>query len=85
MSGIFLGNSTVADPMGETMVQAQNVETMLIADCIPSEYPPLHPEGQSDFFRDRRPDLYSALTSRQITQNKNGSTYTYPKDANTED
>lgn len=44
MSGIYLGNSTVADPMGQTMVIAENVETMLVADCVPEAYPPRHPE-----------------------------------------
>lgn len=43
MSGIYLGNSTVADPMGQTMVIAENVETMLIVDCVPDAYPPTHP------------------------------------------
>jgi len=82
MSGIYLGNSTVADPMGQTMVIAENVETMLIVDCIPSAYPPTHPEGQSNFIRDRRPELYSQLVSPSIVQNVDGSTYEYPVDAN---
>lgn len=82
MSGIYLGNSTVADPMGETMVIAENVETMLIADCIPSDYPPLHPEGQSDFIRDRRPELYAQLTSMSVVHNIDGSEHNYPVNAN---
>lgn len=82
MSGIYLGNSTVADPSGTTMVIAENVETLLVADCIPENYPPLHPEGQSNFFLDRRPELYSALTSPSITMNTDGSTFEYPKDPN---
>jgi len=82
MSGIYLGNSTIVDPMGQTMVKAENVETMLIADCVPTAYPPTHPEGQSCFFRDRRPDLFSKLTSMTVTDNKDGTTIEYPSDPN---
>jgi len=82
MSGIYLGNSTVVDPMGQTMVKAENVETMLIADCVPSVYPPTHPEGQSCFIRDRRPDLFSKLTSMSVIDNKDGTTISYPTDPN---
>lgn len=82
MSGIFLGNTTVADPLGQTMVIAENVETMVITDCIPTEYPPTHPEGQSCFFRDRRPELYGQLTSTSIVHNSDGNQYIYPTNPN---
>jgi predicted amidohydrolase len=82
MSGIYLGNSTVADPLGQTMVIAENVETMLIVDCIPSDYPPTHPEGASDFFKDRRPELYAQLTSSSMMHNSEGKEYKYPANAN---
>lgn len=82
LSGIYLGNSTVADPMGQTMVIAENVETMLIVDCIPTDYPPVHPNGQSDFFKDRRPELFKALTDMHHIRNSDGSTYVYPADLN---
>ena len=82
MSGIYLGNGTVVDPMVQTMVKAENVEIMLIADCVPSVYPPTHPEGQSCFIRDRRPDLFSKLTSMSVIENKDGTTISYPTDPN---
>lgn len=64
------------------MVIAENVETMLVTDCIPSDYPPTHPEGQSNFFKDRRPELYSQLVSKDITLNYNGDSHQYPEDVN---
>jgi predicted amidohydrolase len=82
MSGIYLGNSTVADPLGQTMVIAENVETMLITDCIPTDCPPTHPGGQSDFIRDRRPELYSQLTSTTVVRNATGTTHVYPTNPN---
>lgn len=85
MSGIYLGNSTVADPLGQTMVIAENVETLLVADCIPSDYPPTHPMGQSDFVRDRRPELYAQLVSKSVIHNKSGTVYHYPDNANDRD
>jgi len=84
MSGIYLGNSTVADPLGQTMVTAENVETMLIVDCIPTEYPPTHPEGASDFFKDRRPELFGQLTS-MYHRRQDGNLWSYPADPNHDD
>ena len=55
--GKYLGNSMVANPHGEMMVAAKNEVTLLIADCVPSDYGPTHPEG-TNYLEDRRPELY---------------------------
>ncbi|MBK1648718.1 carbon-nitrogen hydrolase family protein [Rhabdochromatium marinum] len=55
--GRYLGNSVIANPHGELMVAAKNEPTLLIADCIPSDYGPTHPEN-TDYLQDRRPELY---------------------------
>ena len=68
-----------------TQVIAENVETMLIVDCVPGAYPPTHPEGQSDFIRDRRPELFDTLTSPNIVHNSLQTYYHYPQDPNEED
>ena len=82
LSGVYLGNSSIADPYGQIMVSADNVETMLIADCIPDNYKqPTHPDGQSDYIRDRRPPLYAQLTSMEATF-PDGKPFRYPEDPN---
>jgi len=58
--GKYLGNSMVANPHGELMVAAKNEVTLLLADCIPSEYGPTHPENTS-YLEDRRTGLYEDL------------------------
>jgi predicted amidohydrolase len=55
--GKYLGNSMIANPHGEVMVAAKNEVTLLIADCVPSDYGPTHPEG-TNYLEDRRPELY---------------------------
>lgn len=55
--GRYLGNSMVANPHGETLVAARNEVTLLIADCIPADYGPTHPEN-SNYLIDRRPEIY---------------------------
>ncbi|WP_295898800.1 nitrilase-related carbon-nitrogen hydrolase [uncultured Vibrio sp.] len=81
LSGIYLGNSVIADPYGELLVHANNMPTLLIADCVPSNYLPTHPYGESDYIKDRRPELYSELTKMKATL-PDGSTYHYPKNPN---
>lgn len=81
LTGIYLGNSVVADPYGRLMVHAENVETLLIADCIPADYMPTHPEGESDYLIDRRPLLYERFTSMQGTL-PDGKGFEYPRDPN---
>lgn len=61
--GRFLGNSVVADPHGGILSAAANEETLLITDCVPSDYGPTHPED-TYYLHDRRPELYSALVQK---------------------
>ncbi|WP_198599347.1 nitrilase-related carbon-nitrogen hydrolase [Vibrio sp. 10N.261.55.A7] len=81
LSGVYLGNSAIADPYGELLAHANNMPTLLIADCVPSNYMPTHPYGESDYIKDRRPELYAALT-RMEAKLPDGSTYHYPKNPN---
>ena len=60
--GKYLGNSMVANPHGELMVAAKNEVTLLIADCIPEDYAPTHPEN-TNYLEDRRSELYSLLVT----------------------
>lgn len=53
----YLGNSVIAGPHGDLLLAARPEPTLLIADCCPADYGPLHPAGTS-YFDDRRPDLY---------------------------
>lgn len=82
LSAVYLGNSAIADPYGQIMASADNVETLLVADLIPSRYQPTHPDGQSDYIRDRRPNLYGQLTSMEATF-PSGEKFRYPEDPNT--
>ena len=61
----YLGNSMVADPHGQMVVAARNEETLLIADCIPDDYGPTHPEN-TDYLKDRRPQLYKELVATEV-------------------
>ena len=58
--GKYLGNSMVANCHGELMVAAKNEVTLLVADCIPSDYGPTHPED-TNYLEDRRANLYEEL------------------------
>ncbi len=61
--GKYLGNSMVANPHGELMVAANDEVTLLIADCVPGDYGPTHPED-TDYLKDRRPELYGEFVKR---------------------
>lgn len=50
----------VANPHGELMVAAKNEVTLLLADCISSDYGPTHPEN-TNYLDDRRAELYEGL------------------------
>lgn len=52
---------------------ARKEKTMLIADCIPDDYESIHPRD-SDYLKNRRPDLYEALVAKTV-----GSEITYPE------
>ncbi|AGF77927.1 putative amidohydrolase [Desulfocapsa sulfexigens DSM 10523] len=58
--GKYLGNSMIANCHGELMVAAKNEVTLLLADCIPANYGPTHPEN-TDYLKDRRASLYREL------------------------
>jgi predicted amidohydrolase len=53
----YLGNSLVAGPHGDVLVAARPEPTLLLADCLPSDYGPFHPAG-TRYHDDRRPELY---------------------------
>ncbi|MEB3331082.1 MAG: carbon-nitrogen hydrolase family protein [Synechococcaceae cyanobacterium] len=53
----YLGNSIVAGPHGDVLVAARPEATLLVADCLPSDYGPFHPAG-TRYLDDRRPELY---------------------------
>jgi predicted amidohydrolase len=78
LSGVYLGNSTIANPNGEIMVSAENVETLLLADCCLDDAYPTHPFGESAYIEDRRPELYEQLTKMKIKK-ANGDEFCYPK------
>lgn len=79
LTGVYLGNSTIANPNGEIVVAAENVETLLLADCYLDEARPTHPFGESAYVEDRRPELYSRLSKKRRTD-ANGNEVYYPKD-----
>jgi predicted amidohydrolase len=59
--GLYLGNSIIAGPHGDIILQPRSEETLLIADCLPGDYGPTHPEN-TNYLDDRRPHLYGELT-----------------------
>ncbi len=70
----YLGNSVICDPHGAKLLAAATTEeTLLIADCLPDDYPAPHPCG-TDYIKDRRPSLYGKLTDEKIEYEN----YTYP-------
>ena len=70
----YLGNSIIADPHGQIMSAArQEDEIILIADCVPSDYEPVHP-CRTNYIKDRRPSLYNQLILQEIEYDD----WTYP-------
>lgn len=53
----YLGNSIVAGPHGDVLVAARPEPTLLVCDCVATDYGPLHPAG-TRYHEDRRPELY---------------------------
>jgi predicted amidohydrolase len=53
----YLGNSMVCGPHGDVLLAARPEPTLLLTDCIPAEYSPLHPAG-TRYHDDLRPELY---------------------------
>jgi 5-aminopentanamidase len=61
----YRGNSVISSPNGDLLLAARSEETLLIADVIPSDFGPTHPEG--DYLKDRRPELYRELIAKNVT------------------
>ncbi len=62
----YRGNSVICGPHGDVIVKAVGQQdTLLIADCIPAYYGMTHPAPAYFYLRDRRPELYEQLVSRQ--------------------
>jgi len=59
----YRGNSILCGPHGDVLLGARNEDTLLIADCIPGDYTPTHPEG--DYLKNRRPELYRDLIAME--------------------
>lgn len=56
----FFGHSAIASPLGEPLASAEDGEAVLTAQLDRSEL--IRERAQMTIFRDRRPDLYGALT-----------------------
>ncbi len=54
----YLGNSVICGPHGDVVVAARPEPTLLLADCVPSDYGETHPMG-TRYLEDLRPELYS--------------------------
>lgn len=52
----YLGNSTICGPHGDVLLAARPEPTLLVVDCLPELYEPLHPENTS-YLEDLRRDL----------------------------
>ncbi|MEB3156080.1 MAG: carbon-nitrogen hydrolase family protein [Cyanobacteriota bacterium] len=53
----YLGNSVVCGPHGDVLLAARPEPTLLVADCVPSDYGDTHPMG-TRYLEDLQPDLY---------------------------
>lgn len=58
----YRGNSIISGPDGNLLLAARPEETLMVADIIPSDFGPTHPEG--DYLKDRRPDFYHRLIEK---------------------
>ena len=54
----YLGNSVICGPHGDLIVAARPEPTLLLADCVPTEYGETHPLG-TRHLKDLQPQLYS--------------------------
>lgn len=62
----YSGNSIIAGPHGDTLVSANHEQdTLLIADCVPAYYGMTHPAPEYYYLKDRRPELYGELVSKE--------------------
>ncbi|WP_309387146.1 nitrilase-related carbon-nitrogen hydrolase [Cerasicoccus frondis] len=61
----YRGNSMVCSPHGEILVAAHNEQdTLLVCDCVPAYYGRTHPAPAYHYLKDRRPELYGQLLSK---------------------
>ncbi len=60
--GRFYGNSYVADPRGQVLAEASEDEDELVVADIELDHI-REARNRWQFFRDRRPELYGALTN----------------------
>lgn len=62
----YSGNSIICGPHGDTLVSANHEQdTLLIADCVPAYYGMTHPAPEYYYLKDRRPELYGELVSKE--------------------
>ncbi|WOO40300.1 nitrilase-related carbon-nitrogen hydrolase [Rubellicoccus peritrichatus] len=62
----YRGNSAVYGPHGDEIVRAQNEQdTLLVTDCVPCFYGMTHPAPDYFYLKDRRPELYQQLVSKE--------------------
>jgi len=61
----YRGNSIISGPDGDLLLAARPEETLMIADIVPSDFGPTHPEG--DYLKDRRPELYHELIEKHVS------------------
>ena len=59
----YRGNSIICGPHGDVLIAARNEDTLLVADVVPGDYGPTHPEG--DYLKNRRPELYKTLVDME--------------------
>ena len=71
----YRGNSMLCGPHGDMILAARPEETLLIADVVPGDYGPTHPEGH--YLKNRRPELYKQLVAMQAAF-EGGYTYKIP-------
>jgi predicted amidohydrolase len=71
----YRGNSMLCGPHGDMILAARPEETLLIADVVPGDYGPTHPEGH--YLKNRRPELYKQLVAMQAAFEA-GYTYKIP-------
>jgi 5-aminopentanamidase len=81
LNGVYMGNSSVGDPQGRILAASDNVETLLVVDCIPKNYPPTQVHNEAQYIKDRRPSLYNHLIAKKVV-NPDGEVIIYPDDPN---
>lgn len=73
----YLGNSVIADPLGNIMLKSPPTQSLLVADLKPADYKKSHPTGTNNIMN-RRIDLYSQLVSKEFFNEETGEMDRYP-------